>query len=83
MLSAVEQLGDYDRWERRHSYSSRRRVDSAMSSFMVVLGKHVTSVKWKYMVNELLIKVSIYDTFQSARAWTKKEPAGKDGLGRG
>ncbi|MDG6923121.1 MAG: IS5 family transposase [Nitrososphaerota archaeon] len=45
-LSVVEQLGNYDRWKRRHSYGSRWRVESAISSFKAAFGEHVTSVKW-------------------------------------
>jgi hypothetical protein len=57
-LVVEEQLSDYKRW----------MVESAISSFKRAFGEHVTSVKWKYMVNELLLKASVYNMFLSARA---------------
>ncbi|MDG6988707.1 MAG: IS5 family transposase [Nitrososphaerota archaeon] len=67
-LVVQEQLGGYDRWKKRHSYGDRWRVESAISSFKSAFGEHVTSVKWKYMINELLLKASVYNMFLSARA---------------
>ena len=67
-LVVQEQLADYDGWRRRHRYGSRWRVESAISSFKAAFGEHVTSVKWRYMVNELLLKASVYNMFLSARA---------------
>jgi len=67
-LVVEEQLSDYDRWRRRHRYGKRWMVESAISSFKRAFGEHVTSVKWKYMVNELLLKASVYNMFLSARA---------------
>lgn len=66
-LAAVEQLGDYDRWRRRHRYGRRWMVKSAISSFKRAFGEHVTAVKWRYMVNELLLKASVYNAFLSIR----------------
>jgi len=66
-LVVQEQLEDYDRWKRRHGYGERWRVESAISSFKRAFGEHVTSVRWKYMVNELLLKASVYNMFLSAR----------------
>lgn len=66
-LVVQEQLEDYGRWKKGHRYGTRWRVESAISSFKAAFGEHVTSVKWKYMVNELLLKASVYNMFQSAR----------------
>jgi hypothetical protein len=66
-LVVQEQLEDYDRWRKMHGYGSRWRVESAISSFKRTFGEHVTSVKWRYMVNELLLKASVYNMFLSAR----------------
>ena len=43
-------------------------VESAISSFKRAFGEHVTSVKWRYMVNELLLKASVYNMFMSVKA---------------
>jgi hypothetical protein len=67
-LVVQEQLEDYDRWKKRHRYGRRWRVESAISSFKSAFGEHVTSVKWRYMVNELLLKASVYNMFLSAAA---------------
>jgi Transposase DDE domain len=62
-LVAMEQLRDYERWKRRHRYGQRARVESAISSFKRTFGEHITSVKWSNIVNELLIKASVYNLF--------------------
>jgi hypothetical protein len=62
-LVVAEQLKDYERWKRRHRYGNRARVESAISSFKRTFGEHVTSVKWSSMVNELLVKASVYNLF--------------------
>jgi hypothetical protein len=67
-LVVEEQLSDYDRWRRRHRYGKRWMVESAISSFKTAFCEHVTSVKWKYMVNVLLLKASVYNMSLSARA---------------
>lgn len=66
-LAVVEQLSDYDRWRRRHRYGRRWMVESAISSFKRTFGEHVSAVKWRYMVNELLLKASVYNAFLSIR----------------
>ncbi len=62
-LVAMEQLRNRVRWKRRHGYGQRARVESAISSFKRTFGEHITSVKWKSIVNELLIKASVYNLF--------------------
>ena len=62
-LVALEQLDDYERWKRRRGYGQRARVESAISSFKRTFGEHVSSVKWKSIVNELLVKASVYNLF--------------------
>jgi len=62
-LVVAEQLKDYERWKRRRGYGNRARVESAISSFKRTFGEHVTSVKWGSMVNELLVKASVYNLF--------------------
>jgi hypothetical protein len=62
-LVAMEQLKDYERWKTRRGYGKRARVESAISSFKRTFGEHITSVKWSSIVNELLVKASVYNLF--------------------
>jgi hypothetical protein len=62
-LVVAEQLKDYERWKRRHRYGNRARVESAISSFKRTFGEHITSVRWSSIVNELLVKASVYNLF--------------------
>ena len=59
----VEQLRDYEKWKRKHGYGYRRRAESAISSFKRTFGEYITSARWRNIVNELLIKASIYNLF--------------------
>jgi hypothetical protein len=63
MVVVVEQLQDVKRWKRRHGYGMRWMAESAFSCIKRIFGEHVKSVRWKNMVNELLLKASIYNTF--------------------
>lgn len=67
-LVVEEQLRDYDRWRKKHGYGFRWIAESTISSFKTMFGEYVMSVKWKYMVNELLLKASIYNMFISIKA---------------
>ena len=42
-------------------------VESAISSFKGTFGEYVTARKWRYMVNEVLLKAAVYNMFLSAR----------------
>jgi transposase len=64
-LVVVEQLQDVKRWKRRHGYGMRWIAESAFSSMKRMFGEYVSSVRWKNIVNELLVKASIYNTFMS------------------
>ena len=41
----------------------RWMVESAFSSIKRTFEEHVSSVKWNNIVNELMLKASIYNTF--------------------
>lgn len=56
-LVVEEQLSDYDGW----------RAESAIPSFKRAFGEHGSSLKRRYLVNDLLMKASIYNPFMSAR----------------
>jgi hypothetical protein len=47
--------------KKRHGYGMRWMAESAFSSLKRMFGESVKSVKWQNMVNELLLKASIYN----------------------
>jgi transposase len=62
-LSVIEQLDDLKRWKKRHGYGMRWIAESAFSSIKRTFGEHVSSIKWNSIVNELMLKASIYNLF--------------------
>ena len=74
-LVVIEQLADYDRWKRRGekrrgtmvTATDERRVESSISSFKRMFGEHVTSTKWRYMVNEMFAKARLYNMFLAVK----------------
>ena len=61
--SVLEQLSNYKKWKKKHGYGMRWMAESAFSSFKRTFGESIKSVRWENMVNELLLKASIYNTF--------------------
>lgn len=61
--SVREQLSDYKRWKRKHSYGIRWMAESCFSSFKRTFGESIKSIKWKNIRSELLMKASIYNAF--------------------
>ena len=59
----IEQFKDIKRWKKKHGYGMRWMAESAFSSIKRTFGEHVSSVKWNNIVNELMLKASIYNTF--------------------
>ena len=53
---------------RKHGYGNRWVTKSAISSFRRAFGEHLASVKWRYLVNGLLPKVSVHSISESAKA---------------
>jgi transposase len=62
-LSVIQQLDDLKRWKKKHGYGMRWMAESAFSSIKRTFGEHVSSVKWNSIVNELMLKASIYNLF--------------------
>ncbi len=62
-LPVIQQLKDLKRWKKRHGYGMRWMAESAFSSIKRTFGEHVSSVKWNNIVNELMLKASIYNLF--------------------
>lgn len=63
-IAVVEQLGN-PQWKKEKSYGYRWMAESAFSSIKRVFGEHVSSIKWKNIINELLLKASIYNLFMA------------------
>lgn len=61
--SVIQQLEDLKRWKRRHGYGMRWMVETVFSSIKRTFGEHVLSIKWDNIVNELMLKASIYNLF--------------------
>ena len=64
-LSVIQQLDDIKRWKKRHGYGMRWMAESAFSSIKRTFGEHVSSAKWNNIVNELMLKASIYNLFMN------------------
>jgi transposase len=64
-LSVIQQLKDLNRWKKRHGYGMRWMAESVFSSIKRTFGEHVSSVKWNSIVNELMLKASIYNLFMN------------------
>jgi transposase len=62
-LSVIQQLKDLNRWKKRHGYGMRWMAETAFSSIKRTFGEHVSSVKWNSIVNELMLKASMYNLF--------------------
>jgi transposase len=62
-LSVIQQLDNLKRWKKIHGFGIRWMAESAFSSIKRTFGEHVSSVKWNNIVNEVMLKVSIYNLF--------------------
>jgi hypothetical protein len=63
-IAVAEQLGNAG-WKKEKGYGYRWMAESAFSSIKRVFGEYISSVKWKNIVNELLLKASIYNLFMA------------------
>ena len=61
-FAVLEQLGN-EGWRKVRGYGYRWMAESAFSSLKRIFGEYITSVRWKNIVNELLLKASIYNLF--------------------
>jgi len=64
-LSVIQQLDNLKRWKKTHGYGMRWMAESAFSSIKRTFGEHVSSVKWNNIVNEVMLKASIYNLFMN------------------
>ena len=63
-IAVAEQLGN-PQWKKEKGYGYRWMAESAFSSIKRVFGEHISSIKWRNIVNELLLKASIYNLFMA------------------
>src|SRR3990170_8774702 len=63
-IAVAEQLGNAG-WKKEKGYGYRWMAESAFSSIKRVFGEHISSIKWRNIVNELLLKASIYNLFMA------------------
>jgi transposase len=61
-FAVLEQLGGLD-WRRDRGYGRRWVAESAFSCLKRVFGEYICSIKWENIVQELLLKASIYNLF--------------------
>jgi hypothetical protein len=65
-MAVVEQLQDIKKWKKKHGYGLRWIAESTFSCIKRIFGEYVTSVRWNNnIVNELLLKAFIYNTFMN------------------
>jgi hypothetical protein len=61
-FAVVEQLGNSE-WRRERGYGYRWMAESAFSCLKRIFGEYICSIRWKNIVQELLLKASIYNLF--------------------
>ena len=62
-MVVLQQLSDLDKWKHSVSYGRRWAAETVFSSMKRAFGEHVISIKWKNIVNELLMKAHMYNMF--------------------
>jgi len=62
--AAMEQLTRPE-WRKARGYGYRWMAESAFSSIKRVFGEDISSIRWRNIVNELLLKASIYNLFMA------------------
>jgi len=61
----MEQLGDAESWRRRVGYGLRWIAETSSFSFKRLFGEHITARSLPNMVQEMLLKASLYNLFTS------------------
>lgn len=64
--AVISQLADYKRWCTSVSYGKRWIVESVFSSIKRMFGEEVRSKKRRNMVQEMMLKISLYNRFVTA-----------------
>jgi len=67
-LVAQEYLQDPEAWKHKHGYGQRWMVESTFSSLKRTFGEYVSAKTMRNMVNEIMIKASLYNLFTGLTA---------------
>ena len=60
----IQQSKDFLKWKKKRKYGRRWMAESAFSSIKRTFGEHVSATRFKNMVKEMMIKVSLYNLFR-------------------
>ena len=55
------QLSNYNKWKEKFGYGYRWIVESVFSVFKRIFGEYVSAKKFENIVNELMLKIRIYN----------------------
>lgn len=64
-LSVIAHRNDFNRWKSSISYGKRWTAETAISTMKRMFGEYVYSVRYKNMVNEIILKAALYNIFTS------------------
>ena len=62
-LVAQEYLKNPKAWKNNHQYGQRWMAETAFSTFKRLFGEYASSIKFRYMVKEMILKASLYNLF--------------------
>jgi hypothetical protein len=62
-LVAQEYLHDPEAWKRKHGYGQRWMAETVFSTFKRLFGEYASSIKFRHMVKEMILKASLYNLF--------------------
>lgn len=62
-LVAQEYLRNPEAWKRKHGYGQRWMAETVFSTFKRLFGEYASSLKFRYMVKEMILKASLYNLF--------------------
>jgi len=62
-LMAQEYLKNPKAWKSSHQYGQRWMAETAFSTFKRLFGEYASSIKFKHMAKEMIIKASLYNIF--------------------
>jgi len=62
-LVAQEYLRDPKAWKRDHGYGQRWMAETAFSTFKRLFGEYASSINFRHMIKEMMVKASLYNLF--------------------
>jgi transposase len=60
----IQQSKDFLKWKKKRKYGRRWMAETAFSSIKRTFGEQVSATRFKNMVKEMMIKVSLYNLFR-------------------